>query len=100
MGRRRFLRSFVAEVAALGVKVTIVEPGGFCTDFAGSSTKLREGYPEYDSTVGATARFRPTTTVKRPGDPEKAAQAIVRLTLRAQTIRALHLPISACYLHI
>src|ERR1700719_2957797 len=44
------------EVAPLGIKVTIVEPGGFRTDFAGSSTQLSEGHPEYDSTVGATAR--------------------------------------------
>ena len=33
----------------LGIKVTIVEPGGFRTDFAGSSTKLSEGNPDYDS---------------------------------------------------
>src|SRR2546428_8546908 len=35
------------EVAPLGIKVTIVEPGGFRTDFAGSSTELSEGHPEY-----------------------------------------------------
>src|ERR1700724_4290528 len=46
------------EVGPLGIKVTIVEPGGFRTDFAGSSTKLREGRPEYDATVGATVRFQ------------------------------------------
>jgi len=38
------------EVAPLGIKVTIVEPGGFRTDFAGSSTELSEGHPEYGST--------------------------------------------------
>src|SRR6201993_3088920 len=68
------------EVAPLGIKVTIVEPGGFRTDFAGSSTKLSEGHPEYDSTVGATARFQRAYNGKQPGDPKKAAQAIVRLT--------------------
>jgi NAD(P)-dependent dehydrogenase (short-subunit alcohol dehydrogenase family) len=46
------------EVAPLGIKVTIIEPGGFRTDFAGSSTKLSEAHPEYDSTVGATANPR------------------------------------------
>jgi NAD(P)-dependent dehydrogenase (short-subunit alcohol dehydrogenase family) len=35
------------EVAPLGIKVTILEPGGFRTDFAGSSTELSEGHPEY-----------------------------------------------------
>src|SRR5207253_7830844 len=68
------------EVAPLGIKVTIVEPGGFRTDFAGSSTKLSEGRPEYDSTVGATARFQRNYNGKQPGDPKKAAQAIVQLT--------------------
>jgi len=68
------------EVAPLGIKVTIIEPGGFRTDFAGSSTKLSEGHPEYDSTVGATARFQRAYNGKQPGDPKKAAQAIVRLT--------------------
>src|SRR3984957_15615299 len=68
------------EVAPLGIKVTIVEPGGFRTDFAGSSTKLSEGHPEYDSTVGATARFQRAYNGKQPGDPKKAAEAIVRLT--------------------
>jgi NAD(P)-dependent dehydrogenase (short-subunit alcohol dehydrogenase family) len=68
------------EVAPLGIKVTIVEPGGFRTDFAGSSTKLSEGYSEYDSTVGAIARFQRNYNGKQPGDPRKAAQAIVRLT--------------------
>src|SRR5271170_6278944 len=68
------------EVGPLGIKVTIVEPGGFRTDFAGKSTKLREGHPEYDSTVGATARFQRNYNGKQPGDPKKAAQAIVQLT--------------------
>ena len=68
------------EVAPLGINVTIVEPGGFRTDFAGSSTKLSEGHPEYDSTVGATARFQRDYNGKQPGDPKKAAQVIVQLT--------------------
>src|SRR5258708_33113926 len=41
------------EVGPLGIKVTSVEPGGFRIDFAGSSTELREGRPEYESTVRA-----------------------------------------------
>src|SRR5579872_3366745 len=68
------------EASPLGIKVTIVEPGGFRTDFAGSSTKLSEGRPEYDQTVGATARFQRDYNGKQPGDPKKAAAAIVQLT--------------------
>jgi NAD(P)-dependent dehydrogenase (short-subunit alcohol dehydrogenase family) len=68
------------EVAPLGIKVTIVEPGGFRTDFAGSSTRLSEGHPDYDATVGASARFQREFDGKQPGDPQKAAEAVVRVT--------------------
>src|ERR1700745_465178 len=61
------------EVAPLGIKVTIVEPGGFRTDFAGSSAELSEGHPAYDSTVGATARFQRNYNGKQPGDPKKGS---------------------------
>jgi hypothetical protein len=56
-----------------------VEPGGFRTDFAGASTTLQEGRPDYDSTVGATARFQRDYNGKQPGDPVKAAQALLLL---------------------
>src|SRR5450631_563828 len=67
------------EVSPLGIKVTIVEPGGFRTDFAGSSTELREGRPEYDATVGKTARFQRDYNGKQPGDPVRAAAALLKL---------------------
>jgi NAD(P)-dependent dehydrogenase (short-subunit alcohol dehydrogenase family) len=67
------------EVGPLGVKVTIIEPGGFRTDFAGSSTTIHEGRPEYDNTVGKTARFQRDYNGKQPGDPVKAAAAILHL---------------------
>jgi len=78
-GVEGFTESLVKEVAPLGIKVTIVEPGGFRTDFAGSSTVLHAGRPEYDSTVGATARFQESYNGKQPGDPAKAAAAILTL---------------------
>src|ERR1700722_16802188 len=68
-GVEGFSETLAREVGPLGVKVTIVEPGGFRTDFAGSSTELREGRPEYDQTVGATARFQRDYNGKQPGDP-------------------------------
>jgi NAD(P)-dependent dehydrogenase (short-subunit alcohol dehydrogenase family) len=68
------------EVGPLGVKVTIIEPGGFRTDFAGSSSTIREGRPEYDATVGKTARFQRGFNGKQPGDPAKAAAAVLRIT--------------------
>jgi len=79
MGRRGFSETLAKEVGPLGVKVTIVEPGGFRTDFAGSSTELREGRPEYDATVGKTARFQRDYNGKQPGDPTRAAEALLKL---------------------
>src|SRR6202023_172444 len=78
-GVEGFTESLAKEGAPLGIKVTIVEPGGFRTDCAGSSTVLRAGRPEYDSTVGATARFQESYNGKQPGDPARAAAAILTL---------------------
>jgi NAD(P)-dependent dehydrogenase (short-subunit alcohol dehydrogenase family) len=64
-GVEGFSVSLSKEVGPLGIKVTIVEPGGFRTDFAGSSTELREGRPEYHATVGAAVRA--TTTASNQG---------------------------------
>src|SRR6201984_2795681 len=78
-GVEGFTETLAKEVTPLGIKVTIVEPGGFRTDFAGSSTVLRAGRPEYDSTVGATVRFQESYNGKQPGDPAKAAAVILKL---------------------
>src|ERR1700693_1950707 len=51
-GVEGFSETLAKEVGPLGIKITIVEPGGFRTDFAGASTELREGRPEYDATGG------------------------------------------------
>ena len=78
-GVEGFSESLAKEVAPLGIKVTIVEPGGFRTDFAGSSTELREGRKEYDATVGAAVRFQRNYDGKQPGDPVKAAAAVLQI---------------------
>ena len=78
-GVEGFSEALSKEVGPLGIKVTIVEPGGFRTDFAGSSTELREGRPEYDATVGATVRFQRDYGGKQPGDPAKAAAVLLHI---------------------
>ncbi|AXC11241.1 Short-chain dehydrogenase/reductase SDR [Acidisarcina polymorpha] len=78
-GVEGFSETLAKEVAPFGVKVTIVEPGGFRTDFAGASTSLREGRPEYEETVGKTVRFQREYNGKQPGDPARAAAALLRL---------------------
>jgi NAD(P)-dependent dehydrogenase (short-subunit alcohol dehydrogenase family) len=78
-GVEGFSESLSKEVGPLGIKVTILEPGGFRTDFAGSSTELRQGRPEYESTVGATARFQQNYNGRQPGDPAKAAAVLLHV---------------------
>src|SRR5271167_2891040 len=78
-GVEGFSEVMATEMAPLGVKVTIIEPGGFRTDFAGSSTKISGGRPDYDSTVGEAARFQRTYNGKQPGDPAKAALVVLKV---------------------
>jgi hypothetical protein len=65
------------------VHVTIVEPGGFRTDFAGSSTRITEGNPAYADTVGKIAAMQRAYDGRQPGDPAKAAEAIIGISKAA-----------------
>ncbi|CAN7393945.1 oxidoreductase [Phyllobacterium sp. LjRoot231] len=78
-GVEGFSEVLAKEVGPLGIKVTIIEPGGFRTDFAGASTTIRDGRPEYDATVGVVARFQRDYNGKQPGDPVKAATAVLHI---------------------
>lgn len=83
-GVEGFSEVLAKEMSLVGVKVTIIEPGGFRTDFAGSSTVLREGRIEYDAVVGATARAQREYDGHQPGDPGRAAQAILAIAAMAE----------------
>ena len=68
------------EVAPLGIKVTIVEPGPFRTDFIGRSLDRAEEQMEaYQGTVGKFLNFLENIEGKQPGDPGKAAEAIIKV---------------------
>lgn len=68
------------EVAPFGIKVTLVEPGPFRTDFIGRSLdRATNAMPEYQSTVGKFMEFLNTIEGKQPGDPVKAANAIIQI---------------------
>jgi NAD(P)-dependent dehydrogenase (short-subunit alcohol dehydrogenase family) len=76
-GVEGFSEVLAVEMAPFGVRVTIVEPGGFRTDFAGSSTQISEGNAAYADTVGKTALMQREYNGKQPGDPHRAARAII-----------------------
>ena len=68
-----------AEVRPLGIKVTIVEPGGFRTDWGGSSMQTSPVGADYEDTVGTMNRFRESTVSTWRGDPKRAANILVDL---------------------
>jgi NAD(P)-dependent dehydrogenase (short-subunit alcohol dehydrogenase family) len=65
------------EVKPFGVKVTIIEPGGFRTDWGGSSMHLAEVGDDYQQSVGRMHDLRRGMDGKQPGDPARAAKIIV-----------------------
>jgi NAD(P)-dependent dehydrogenase (short-subunit alcohol dehydrogenase family) len=67
------------EVKPLGLKVTIVEPGGFRTDWAGSSMAFAKPMEAYAPTIGFMREQLDLRSGNQPGDPRKAAQAILKL---------------------
>jgi NAD(P)-dependent dehydrogenase (short-subunit alcohol dehydrogenase family) len=74
-----FSEALAQETAPLGVKVLIVEPSGFRTDWAGRSAKETPNpIADYDSTAGARARMIRGYSGKQPGDPVRAAAAIIK----------------------
>lgn len=76
-GVEGFSEVLAGEMALIDVRVTIVEPGGFRTDFAGSSTTIEAGRPEYDAVVGAAARMQRAYDGNQPGDPRRGAKAVL-----------------------
>jgi NAD(P)-dependent dehydrogenase (short-subunit alcohol dehydrogenase family) len=67
------------ETAALGIKFTQVIPGPFRTDFIGRSLDHAARLPDYEGTVGKFGGFLSKMEGKQPGDPAKAAAAILDL---------------------
>ncbi|SEP07621.1 SDR family NAD(P)-dependent oxidoreductase [Actinacidiphila rubida] len=64
------------EVGPLGIKVTVLEPGGMATDWAGSSMQVAEVRPEYAATVGATASMHGSGSTTA-SDPAKVARLVL-----------------------
>lgn len=70
--------SLAQEVGPLGIKVLLVEPSGFRTDWAGrSADETPVQIADYEETVGARLRMSRANSGKQAGDPARAAQAII-----------------------
>jgi NAD(P)-dependent dehydrogenase (short-subunit alcohol dehydrogenase family) len=74
------------EVAPFGIRVLVVEPGAFRTSFAGAGALLlSQEIPAYAETVGPVRTVLPESDGAQPGDPAKAAEAIIAALDAAET---------------
>ena len=80
-GLEGFSQALAAEVQGLGIKVTIVEPGGYATEWGGPSAKRATPLPAYDGAHAAVAQFRSSNT---PGDPDATGPAILKVVDAAE----------------
>ncbi|MDQ0755828.1 SDR family oxidoreductase [Arthrobacter sp. B3I4] len=75
-------QSLAQEVEGFGIKVTLIEPGGFATDWGGSSARHATAMPAYDG-VREQAANRPSRR-GTPGDPKATGKAILTLVDAAE----------------
>ena len=73
-----FSQSLAQEVAPFGVHVTLIEPGGFDTDWAGSSSKRSAPLPDYKEVHEAAEEAR-SQRVAKSGDPKASAAAVLKI---------------------
>lgn len=73
-----FSEVLAKEVGPLGIRVTVLEPGGMQTDWAGSSMRVPPISGPYEPTVGSMARMHNSETLAL-GDPAKVAQVVLSI---------------------
>jgi NAD(P)-dependent dehydrogenase (short-subunit alcohol dehydrogenase family) len=84
--------SLAKEVEPLGIRVIAIEPGPFRTDWAGRSLKVAKGsITDYVDTAGARSRQINERSGKQPGDPVRAAEAMITIVEADQPPRNLFL---------
>lgn len=71
-------QSLAQEVADFGIHVTLIEPGGFSTDWAGPSSKHTTQLSAYDELREKNEKWRAERMAK-PGDPQASARAIMKV---------------------
>jgi NADP-dependent 3-hydroxy acid dehydrogenase YdfG len=80
-GLEGFSQALASEVKGLGIRLTIVEPGGFATEFGTTSARLAQQLPAYDAARATLANIR---TASVPGDPKATASALLRIVDAAE----------------
>jgi len=75
-GLEGFSQALAAEVAGFGIKVTIVEPAGYATDWGGPSAQRATTLPAYAAAHAQIASFRGRNV---PGDPDATGPAMLKL---------------------
>ena len=90
-----FSRVLAVETAPFGIKVMVVEPSGFATDWAGASMTVHDIPGDYDATVGAMHRLVRANDAGPAGDPVRAAEIIVAAAKRAKPPTHLLLGVTA-----
>ncbi|MFE1664470.1 SDR family oxidoreductase [Microbacterium sp. P02] len=73
-----FSQALAGEVAAFGIHVTLIEPGGFSTDWGGSSARHADPLAAYDDARDAMQKSRAQRSAQ-PGDPEASAAAVLKI---------------------
>ncbi len=85
--------ALAAEVGPLGIRVLVVEPGAFRTSFSGAALGQSARIPAYDTTVGPTREMITGIDGAQPGDPARAAAAVLAALDAEET--PLRLPLGA-----
>jgi NAD(P)-dependent dehydrogenase (short-subunit alcohol dehydrogenase family) len=80
-GLEGFSQALAAEVKDLGIKVTIIEPGGFATEWGTASAHRARQLPAYDAARASLGKIR---TASVPGDPKATASALFRIVDAAE----------------
>ncbi|MGH2835617.1 MAG: SDR family oxidoreductase [Solirubrobacteraceae bacterium] len=75
-GLEGFSQALAQEVKEFGIHVTLIEPGGFSTDWSGASAIRSELLPAYDNLREANQRWRAGNV---PGNPVASAAAVLKV---------------------
>ncbi len=74
-----FSQALAQEVASFGIHVTLIEPGGFSTDWAGPSSRTATPLPAYEQLRREMEEARSKRNSSGPGDPVASAEALLRV---------------------